>query len=53
VLLARRQSSLGQWTRQELDGGHGTDGGLQRCSTVARVVRGGLLGALLSEGSDE
>jgi hypothetical protein len=27
VLLARRLSSLGQWTRQELDSGHRTHGG--------------------------
>jgi hypothetical protein len=39
VLLARRQSSLGQWTRQELDGSHGTDGGGRRCSMGARAVQ--------------
>jgi hypothetical protein len=33
VLLERRRSSLGQWTRQELDGGHKTGDRLRRCST--------------------
>jgi hypothetical protein len=39
VLLARRRRSVGQWTRQELDDGHGTDGGLRQCSTAVRSVR--------------
>jgi hypothetical protein len=39
VLLARRRSSPGQWTPHELNGGHGMNGGLRRCSTGARVVR--------------
>jgi hypothetical protein len=52
MLLARRWSSLRQWTRQDLDGDHRTDDRLRWCSTGACTVRGILPGALLSEGSE-
>jgi hypothetical protein len=38
VLLARRRSSPGQWTRQELDIDRRTDGGRRWCSKGALVV---------------
>jgi hypothetical protein len=50
VLLAKRLSSSRQWTRQELDGGRGTDDTRQRCSMGARAVRGGLLGSANERG---
>jgi hypothetical protein len=36
VLLARRRSSMGQWTRQEFDSGHGTGGEGRWCARGAR-----------------
>jgi hypothetical protein len=39
VLLERRRSSPGQRTRHELEIGHRTDGGLQKCSMGMRAVR--------------